>query len=163
MNDISHNPHLVTLIGTAITFTLLGVLHALLLENVNLVLLIGSLGATSTIIFSLWGQRVASLKSVAVGHLTSSIIGVLSQLFLLPHSTLAAVVLSVTLAIVMMQVLGCVHPPGGAVALIAVTGDPSILTMGFYFIPISVIGALLVYGIGYVLFEVLSMKPYQIE
>jgi CBS domain-containing membrane protein len=66
------------------------------------------------------------------GHLVSSLIGV--SCYLLIPDTLAAAACAVGLAITAMYYLQCVHPPGGASALVAVVGGPGVHALGYQYV-----------------------------
>ena len=66
------------------------------------------------------------------GHLVSAVIGVTVQKFV-PDVWITAP-LAVSISIVMMQVTKTLHPPGGATALIAVTGSAEIKDLGYWYV-----------------------------
>ena len=65
------------------------------------------------------------------GHLVSAIIGVTVQK-LIPDILWISAPLAVSLSIVCMQITKTLHPPGGATALIAVTGSAAIKKNGVF-------------------------------
>jgi CBS-domain-containing membrane protein len=67
------------------------------------------------------------------GHLVSAIIGVTVQK-LIPDILWISAPLAVSLSIVCMQITKTLHPPGGATALIAVTGSAAIKKMGYFYV-----------------------------
>jgi len=67
-----------------------------------------------------------------MGNLMSAFIGV-SCYMLVPNIFIAAG-LAVGLSIGAMHLLNCIHPPGGATALVAVVGGPIIHDLGFMYI-----------------------------
>ena len=65
------------------------------------------------------------------GNIVSAQAGVVA--FNVIPNTEAAAGLAVGLAILAMSLVRCLHPPGGAAALTAVTGSPAIHTAGYSF------------------------------
>lgn len=95
-------------------------------------LMIASMGASAVLLFVVPHGALSQPWPVVGGHLLSALIGVAAHL-LVPNLVLAAA-LAVGLSILMMQYLRCVHPPGGATALIAVIGGQQIEALGFFYV-----------------------------
>ena len=68
-----------------------------------------------------------------LGHIISAFVGVTCYK-LLGGSLWIAAPLAVSVSIIAMQMAKSLHPPGGATALIAVTGGSSITNLGYEFI-----------------------------
>lgn len=101
-------------------------------ENANL-FLIGSFGASAVLIYGLPTSDFSQPRNLVGGHLVSALAGVIIHL-LLPDQTALASALAVSIAIAAMQITQTTHPPGGATALIAVTGGDTIFNLGFSYI-----------------------------
>ena len=95
------------------------------LEGTDLVLLIGSLGASAVLIYGAIKSPLAQPRNFLGGHIISALIGVTAFKLLAPHLWLAAA-LAVATSIAVMHATKTLHPPGGATALIAVIGGPKI-------------------------------------
>ncbi len=80
--------------------------------------LVASMGATAVLVFALPHGPLSQPWAVIMGHVVSALVGVLS-VKLWGGGVLAAS-LAVALAIAVMHLLRCIHPPGGATALSAV-------------------------------------------
>jgi CBS domain-containing membrane protein len=93
---------------------------------------IAPMGASTVLLFGVPASPLAQPWSLVGGNLVAAIIGV-SVAMLVPHPGLAAG-LAVALAMGVMFVLRCLHPPSGAVALTAVLGGPAIRQLGFHFV-----------------------------
>jgi CBS-domain-containing membrane protein len=107
----------------------------------SVVLLMGSFGATAVLVFALPLAPAAQPRSVIGGHLVGALCGLTlrSLLVELPNSSVAtfvAAALGVASSITIMMLLGVLHPPGGATALIAVTGDATITQLGWLFLAV---------------------------
>ena len=96
----------------------------------DLVFLIGSFGASCVLVYGVIQSPLAQPRNLIGGHLISGAIGVTLQK-LLPDSIWIAAPLAVSFSIVFMQITKTLHPPGGATALIAVTGSPEIKALGY--------------------------------
>lgn len=96
----------------------------------DLVFLIGSFGASCVLVYGVIQSPLAQPRNLVGGHLISGAIGVTLQQ-LLPDAIWLAAPLAVSFSIVFMQITKTLHPPGGATALIAVTGSPEIKALGY--------------------------------
>ncbi|WP_454714394.1 HPP family protein [Caulobacter segnis] len=110
-------------------------------------LLVAPIGASAVLVFAVPASPLAQPRSVLGGNIVSAFIGI-TVAMLIPQ-TLIAAPLAVGLAIGVMMLLGCLHPPGGAVALICVIGGPKVLEAGYLFAlnPVAV-DSLLLAGAG---------------
>ena len=94
-------------------------------------LLVAPIGASAVLVFAVPASPLAQPRSVLGGNLVSAFIGI-TVAMLIPQTVIAAP-LAVGLAIGVMMLLGCLHPPGGAVALICVIGGPKVAEAGYLF------------------------------
>lgn len=100
-------------------------------------LLLAPMGASAVLLFALPASPLAQPWSIIGGNLVAALIGVtLAQLI---HTPLLAATLAVALAMGLMTVMRCVHPPSGAIALIAVLGGPKVLEAGYSFVLVPVL------------------------
>lgn len=95
-------------------------------------MLIASMGASAVLLFAVPHGALSQPWPVVAGHVFSAAIGVLCAR-LIPEVTLAAAC-AVGVAIGVMHVLKCIHPPGGATALTAVIGGAKVKALGFSFV-----------------------------
>lgn len=98
----------------------------------SLALLAASTGATALLIFIMPESEFSRPWSVLCGHSVSSFIGV--TCFQLLDSNFLSSALSVSFAIFFMHILKCLHPPGGATALLAVIGGEQITSLGYNYL-----------------------------
>lgn len=105
--------------------------------------LITSFGATAVLVHAAPTSPLAQPRNVIGGHIVSAIVGVSIALFL-PLEPVWLAALAVSTAIAAMHVTHTLHPPGGATALLAVSGGAAIERLGFWFVisPVAA-GALL--------------------
>ncbi|MFC4817058.1 MULTISPECIES: HPP family protein [unclassified Flavobacterium] len=97
------------------------------------VFLIGSFGASCVLVYGVIQSPLAQPRNLVGGHVISALVGVTAAK-LFPDTLWLASALAVGLAIVAMQMTKTLHPPGGATALIAVTGSPAILKLGYWYV-----------------------------
>ncbi len=118
------------------------------------VILIASMGASAVLLFAVPHGPMSQPWNVIGGHMVSALIGVALHKFITDPALAAG--LAAGLAILAMLYLGCLHPPGGASALIPIlsgsAADEYGLTMVLF--PIG-FGAVLI-----VLFAVLYNLPF---
>ncbi len=99
---------------------------------------IAPMGASAVLLFLLPASPLAQPWSILGGNLVSALIGISCSKWLGHGIEVAA--LAGALAAWAMLALRCLHPPGGAVAMMAVLGGPAIeqLGHGFALWPVSV-------------------------
>ena len=95
-------------------------------------LLVAPMGATSILIFALPSSPLAQPWSVCFGNFISASIGVGCATLLGHHPFVAS--LAVGLSILVMFATSSLHPPGGAVSLLAVLGGTQIEHLEWYFV-----------------------------
>lgn len=116
---------------------LAGMLGVLLISEAQLGLagsagLVASMGASAVLLFAVPHGPLSQPWPVFGGHLVSAIVGVAcAQIFTQP---LLAAGFAVALAIGAMAYTRCIHPPGGATALTAVTGGEAVHSLGFQYV-----------------------------
>jgi len=106
-------------------------------ESTDLVLLIGSLGASAVLIYGAIKSPLAQPRNLLGGHIISALIGVTAFKLLAPNLWLASA-LAVATSILVMHATKTLHPPGGATALIAVLGGPKIHHLGYLYAAVPV-------------------------
>jgi CBS-domain-containing membrane protein len=112
-------------------------------EGTTLTLLVGSFGASASLIYGAIKSPLAQPRNFLGGQVFSALIGVSAYQVLPNHPWLAAP-LAVAFAIVVMHATKTLHPPGGATALIAVIGGPQVHALGYLYALVPVgLGALI--------------------
>ncbi|MEW6386977.1 MAG: HPP family protein [Thermodesulfobacteriota bacterium] len=107
------------------------------LAGTDLVLIIGSFGASAVLIYGAPRSPLAQPRNLLGGHIISALIGVSACKLLYPYAWLAAA-LAVATSIAVMHATKTLHPPGGATALIAVIGGAKIHHLGYLYALIPV-------------------------
>ena len=94
--------------------------------------IVAPMGASAVLLFAAPASPLAQPWPVIGGNLISSVIGVASgRVF--PHDVVPATSVAVGVAIGVMMLLRCLHPPGGACALFAAAAAPAVHHQGFLF------------------------------
>jgi len=93
---------------------------------------VASMGASAVLLFAVPLGTLSQPWSFVGGHLLSGVIGV-SVAKLIPDIVIASAV-AVSLAIFVMYLTHCLHPPGGATALSAVVGSSTVHELGYTFL-----------------------------
>lgn len=107
------------------------------LEETDLVMIIGSFGASAVLIYGAIRSPLAQPRNLIGGHVISAIIGVATYKLFFNHMWLASSI-AVATAIAAMHATKTLHPPGGATALIAVIGSQKIHHLGYLYAIIPV-------------------------
>ncbi|MDX6805746.1 HPP family protein [Terrihabitans rhizophilus] len=134
-------------LAALVSIALTGFLSALLTGvGPHLILLVPPMGASAVLVFAVPASPLAQPWSTIGGNVVSAFVGILVA-HLIDQPALAAGV-AVGGAIMAMSLLRCLHPPGGAAALVAVFGGPAVAGSGFLFplVPVGLNAVLLVAG-----------------
>lgn len=149
-NMASHAEKLLSATGGSLCIGLIISVTHLLLDIQTSLMITASMGASAVLVFAVPHGALSQPWPVFGGHVLSALIGVACYQWL-PSPVIAAS-FAVGLAIAVMYYLGCLHPPGGATALLAVIGGPAIHQLGFQFalypVLINVV-ILLIFGVLY--------------
>ena len=130
-------------IGAAAGIGAVAFLHERVADPAGLSMLIGSFGASAVLLYGAPKSPLAQPRNLIGGHVFSALVGVSIRLAVAgPHWLVCA--LAVALAIAVMHATGTLHPPGGATALIAVTGGPKLLALGYLYAVFPVLSGALV-------------------
>lgn len=131
--------------------------HTAFAEHDNM-FLIGSFGASGVLVYGFIQSPLAQPRNLIGGHVVSAFIGVTVCKFL-PDILWITAPLAVALSVVLMQVTKTIHPPGGATALIAVTGSAKIKALGYGYVLSPVLtGVLILLGVALICN---NMTPYR--
>jgi len=96
------------------------------------VIIVPSMGASAVLLFAAPHAPFSQPWNVAAGHVLSALVGVACWRWI-PQLPVAASA-GVGLAIGIMYLARCIHPPGGATALAAVIGSEQLHALGFGYV-----------------------------
>ena len=134
--------------------------HYHLLAERDLLLIIGSFGASAVLIYGAIKSPLAQPRNLVGGHVLSAVIGVFCYQTLHGEMWLAAS-LAVATAIAVMHATRTLHPPGGATALIAVIGGDQVHELGYLYAVMPVaLGALIMLGIALLINNIPRTRKY---
>jgi len=108
-------------------------------------LVVGALASSSVLVFGACESPFAQPRNVVLSYILCPIVGTIVAL-LVPVTWVAAG-LAVAAAVLVMRVTHSMHPPGGALALLPVLGDPGLHALGYRFIVVPMVGAVLLLSI----------------
>ena len=147
-------------LGSCLAIALIALLERYATGNTGIPLLIGSFGASAVLAFGAPQSPLAQPRNLVGGHFVSALTGVTCGL-LLPSPLWLTAALAVSTAIAFMHLSKTLHPPGGATALIAVTGGEGIRQLGYLyaFVP-CLAGACLMLGIALVVNNLSAARRY---
>ena len=120
-------------VGAFLGIAAVAYLNFKILASTDLVMIIGSFGASAVLIYGAIKSPLAQPRNLLGGHIFSAVIGVACYQLLGSHMWLAASV-AVATAIAFMHATKTLHPPGGATALIAVIGSAKIHNLGYLYV-----------------------------
>jgi CBS domain-containing membrane protein len=98
----------------------------------DLPLLIAPMGASAVLLFAVPSSPLAQPWSIIGGNLVAGFVGVTAARMI--GDPVLAASAAIGIAIALMFVLRCIHPPSGAVALTAVLGGAAIHRLGYGFV-----------------------------
>ena len=147
-------------IGAFAGIAALNYINISFLEHTDLVMIIGSFGASAVLIYGAIESPFAQPRNLVGGHVLSAIIGVTSFQLLHEHIWLCAAI-AVATSIAAMHASKTLHPPGGATALIAVIGSDKIHEIGYMYVLIPTgSGALIMLAIALLINNIPKNRKY---
>ncbi len=155
---VDYKEHFWAFVGSFIGIGTISYIQSQSLPVSDVVYLIGSFGASSVLIYGVIESPLAQPRNLIGGHLVSAVIGVTVQKFV-PELWFAAP-LAVSLSIVLMQITKTLHPPGGATALIAVTGSAELKSLGYWYVISPVLAGTLILLVAALIFNNVTSKRH---
>ena len=147
-------------LGAFLGIALVAYLNEAYVEKTDLLLLIGSYGASAVLIYGAIKSPLAQPRNLVGGHILSAIIGV-SVYKLFPATPWLAAPLAVATAIAVMHATRTLHPPGGATALIAVIGGAQIYSLGYFYALMPVgLGAVIMLAVALLINNIPKARRY---
>lgn len=157
---VDYKEHFWAFLGSFVGIGLIAYLQSTELPQSDVVFLIGSFGASSVLVYGVIQSPLAQPRNLIGGHLVSALAGVTVQKFA-PDILWVTAPLAVSISIVLMQVTKTLHPPGGATALIAVTGSEQIKNLGYgYVLSPVLLGTIILLGTALIFNNITSKRHY---
>lgn len=131
-NHASHGERWISAVGGFLGVLAVLWLSSAVLDHQGATMIIASMGASAVLLFAVPHGALSQPWAVVGGHGVSALIGVAcAQMVSAPF---LAAALAVGLSIGAMHYLRCIHPPGGATALVAVLGGTGVHQLGYSFV-----------------------------
>ena len=147
-----------SIIGAVLTLLAIGLVSRYFLPE-EYPYLVASMGAAVVMVFMAPGNLMAQPWPLVAGHLVSAFVGV--SCVQLVSDKLYAAVCAIFFALILMHYLRCMHPPGGAAALIPIVGGEQFTDLGFWYVIAPVgINALTLLAFALVFLNLLSKRTY---
>ncbi len=147
-------------LGSFVGIGIIAYLQSRQLPHSDVVFLIGSFGASSVLVYGVIQSPLAQPRNLIGGHVISALAGV-TVLQCVPDVIWLTAPLAVSSSIVLMQMTKTLHPPGGATALIAVTGSGQIKSLGYWYVLSPVLtGALILLAVALVFNNLTTKRHY---
>ncbi|HQS57654.1 MAG TPA: HPP family protein [Gallionellaceae bacterium] len=138
---------------------LVGYVSSIFVSGIGLPILVASMGASAILLFAVSSSPLSQPWALTGGNIFPALIAVTCGK-LVPDLILAAAI-SVSLSLLVMQYLRCLHPPGGALALLPLLGDTSVHELGYRFVlqPVG-LNILILLTLGFVINNLLPGRRY---
>lgn len=140
---IDYREKLWSFVGSFLGIGIIAAIQSFFLDAHDNLFLIGSFGASSVLIYGVIQSPLAQPRNLLGGHLVSALVGV-TVAQVLPDILWITAPLAVSLSILGMQFTKTLHPPGGATALIAVSGSEQIKAMGYLYVLYPVLAGVII-------------------
>ena len=161
--DVEPRKDILAFIGIVVALGFIGFYQSYFLTDVENIFVIGSMGATSTLIFTAFNSPLVQPRNLFGGHVISAIVGV-TVYKLLPDAIYLSAPIAGSVAILAMKLTRTLHPPGGAIALIAVGGSEKISHLGYWFVLSPVLsGALILFIVALVVNNLNKDMQYPVK
>ncbi|MET7248206.1 HPP family protein [Methylobacterium sp. EM32] len=150
---------LVACLGALIGIALTGLISGWMVgQGPHIPTIVAPMGASAVLLFAVPASPLAQPWSIIGGNTLSALIGVTAAHFI--PDPVAAIGVGVSVAIAVMSLTRCLHPPGGAAALTALIGGPAVTSSGFLFpfVPVG-LNSLILVGLG-IVFHRLARRQY---
>ncbi len=158
-SPLSTGEKLRSVLAAFIAILLVGYVSSLFVSGVGLPVLVASMGASAVLLFALSHSPLSQPWPLIGGSIFSALIAVTCAKYI-PNLIVAAAV-SVAVSMLVMQLLRCLHPPGGALALLPLLGDKSIHELGYWFVlePVG-LNLLILLMLGFIINNLLPGRRY---
>lgn len=144
-DNTSHQEKLISALGATLSLLLVYWVTHIGLAGDGALWVTGSMGASAVLVFAMPHGVLSQPWPVIGGHVICASFGVACVQWLPAGPWVAA--LAVGGSIILMMYARCLHPPGGATAMIVVLGGPAIQDAGFHFVLYPILlDALLIVG-----------------
>lgn len=158
-SPLSTGEKLRTVLASFVAILLVGYVSSLFVSGAGLPFLVASMGASAVLLFALSHSPLSQPWPMIGGNIFPALIAITCAKYV-PDLVVAAAV-SVSMSLLVMQLLRCLHPPGGALALLPLLGDKSVHELGYRFVlePVG-LNLLVLLLLGFVINNLLPGRRY---
>ncbi|WP_316737506.1 HPP family protein [Pedobacter aquatilis] len=150
-------------IGAVVGIGIIALIQSFYFPQSDNTFLIGSFGASSVLIYGVIASPLAQPRNLILGHLVSAIVGV-TVYKIVPDVIWINAPLAVAFSIIAMQYTKSLHPPGGATALIAVSGSAKIKSLGYLYVLFPVLtGVLILFIVALIFNNLTADRKYPVK
>ena len=145
-----------------VAILLVGYVSSIFVSGIGLPVLVASMGASAVLLFAVSHSPLSQPWPLIGGNIIPALIAVTCGK-LVPDLIFAAAI-SVALSLFVMQFLRCLHPPGGALALLPLLGGASVHELGYSFVlePVA-LNLLILLVLGFVINNLLPGRNYPLS
>ncbi len=156
---LSTGEKLRSVLAAFVAILVVGYVTSIFVSGIALPVLVASIGASSILMFAVYHSPLSQPWPMTAGNILPALIAVTCGK-LIQDVVLAAAV-SLSLSLLIMQLLRCVHPPGGALALLPLLGGTGVHELGYQFVlePVG-LNVLLLLVLGFVFNNLLPGRRY---
>lgn len=156
---VTHHERLLSGLGGMLAIFLTTLIAQHYIGGVTLPFMLASMGASSVLLFGAPHSPLSQPWAFAGGHLVSAFVGITCATTI--SNVYLAAGLSVGLSISAMYYLRCLHPPGGATALLTVIGDQKIHALGYHFLFMPVlVNVVVLLGVALIINNLIPGRRY---
>jgi CBS domain-containing membrane protein len=156
---ITWRASLLTVLGCFVGLLAVGAISRAVVGSEHAPFIAAYMGAAAVLIFAAPHSPLSQPWPLLGGHVVSAFVGVTCR-ELIPDMLLASAS-AVALAILVMHALRCLHPPGGAAAMVAVVGGPDIHALGYWYVLAPVgLNALVLLGLALLINNAIPNRKY---
>lgn len=131
--SLSYGEKLRSALAAFVAILLVGYVSSLFVSGTALPVMVASMGASAILVFAVPHGPLSQPWALIGGNLFPAVIAVACSNFV-PDSIILASAISLGLSLFAMLMFRCVHPPGGAVALLPLIGNAKIQEFGYHFV-----------------------------
>jgi len=160
--SLSHRERIISGLGGILAILITSWMTHIFIGPVAAPYLLAAMGASTVLLLGAPHSPFSQPWSFVGGHLVSATIGITCAMYV--HNIYLSAGLAVGLSIIAMYYLRCIHPPGGATALLTVIGDQKIHAMGYHFIFMPVLANVaILLGVALLINRLLLKRQYPLN
>lgn len=129
---ISTGEKLRSVLAAFVSILVVGYVTSIFVSGIALPVLVASIGASAILMFAVYHSPLSQPWPMTAGNILPALIAVTCGKLI--HDVVLAAAVSLALSLLVMQLLRCVHPPGGALALLPLLGGTSVHELGYLFV-----------------------------